>query len=127
MADILVVDDNNDIASMVSLRLTIAGHTVHSAGDGNAGVEAALSLLPDLVLMDMQMPVMSGSEAVKQLRDKGYSGTIVSLSASAMSHETQEAIQSGCDDSITKPIGIDFEKRILELLVKNDDENSDCR
>ncbi len=120
MADILIVDDDDAVAEMLEQRLEILGHTVHRVSNGRDGVDRAFSLRPDLVLMDNQMPTMNGREAVILLRDRGYSGTIVSLSASAMPEELEKAMECGCDANITKPIGRDFESRIQELLENPD-------
>ena len=72
MAEILIVDDEAAIADMLELRLGVRGHVIHKAADGRQGVDQAMTLMPDLILMDMQMPVMGGEEAVKHLRQKGY-------------------------------------------------------
>lgn len=69
----------------------------------------------DLVLMDMQMPVMDGLEATKALRSKGYSGSIVALSANAMKEDVDAFIEAGCDEYITKPIEY---ARLSETLTK---------
>lgn len=116
MADILIVEDDIFIAQMLELRLKLQGHTVHLARDGKEGAEKALRLLPKLVLMDMHMPMMNGMEAVAHLRSKHYKGTIASLSAAARAEDIETALQAGCDATITKPIGPDFEDTITRLL-----------
>jgi CheY-like chemotaxis protein len=121
VAEILIVDDDEFIAAMLELRLSLRGHKVHVAQNGRDGVERALALLPDLVLMDMQMPLMGGLEAVTLLREKMYSGTIASLSASAMPADKKKAIDVGCDACITKPIDRDFEDLISDILGDGND------
>ncbi len=118
MALILLVDDDELIVRMISLRLRVRGHLVEVAENGREGVEKALAGDYALVLMDMHMPEMDGREAVRRLRDEGYRGTVVAVTASAMSRDSQTAIEAGCDDFISKPIGDDFEQRIDDLLAK---------
>lgn len=116
MATVLLVDDNENIRELVKLRLEIAGHDVTIAENGKIGLEKALQNTPDLVLLDMHMPVMSGHEAVQALRDSGYTGLVVALTASAMVSETNKARDSGCNGVIVKPISEDFEDEISTYL-----------
>lgn len=116
MASILLVEDDEMIARMISLRLEIAGHQMHIATNGQEGIERIESGDFELVLMDMHMPVMDGHQAVRQLRDKGYAGTIIAVTASAMSSDSRKAIDSGCDGFIAKPIGDDFESQVAGFL-----------
>lgn len=116
MAEILIVEDEELLAEMLSLRLGTQGHTIHLAVNGRDGVDKAQELNPDLVLMDMHMPVMNGKDATKTLRGHGYEGLIVAVTASARTEELGTALEVGCDDCITKPIGRDFEGRIAEIL-----------
>ncbi len=117
MASLLLVEDDELIRRMVSLRLKRQGHRVDLALDGRQGLEMALAGGYDLVLMDMYMPEMDGHEAVRRLRERGYRGAIVAVTASAMSRDSQAAIASGCDHIITKPIGDDFEQRVADILA----------
>jgi len=116
MAKILLVDDDEDIRELVILRLEIAGHEMSSAENGQIGVELALNKDYDLILMDMHMPVMDGHSAVKKLRQDGYIKPIVGLTASAMVHETNQALFSGCDGVICKPITEEFEDQINDYI-----------
>lgn len=116
MAKILLVEDDQMISRMIRLRLMVAGHQVDTACNGQLGVDMAVSDSYDLILMDMHMPVLDGHQAVKLLRGKGYEGLIVAVTASVMSQESNQAMESGCDDFICKPIGEDFEQRIEKLL-----------
>lgn len=117
MASLLLVEDDALISRMMSLRLRMQGHQVDLAQNGREGVEKALAGDYDLVLMDMYMPEMDGHEAVRRLREQSYRGTIVAVTASAMSRDSQAAIESGCDHIITKPIGDDFEQRVADILA----------
>ncbi len=117
MASLLLVEDDPLISRMMSLRLRVRGQQVDLAQNGREGVDKALGGDYDLVLMDMYMPEMDGHEAVRRLREQGYAGTIVAVTASAMSRDSRAAIESGCDHIITKPIGDDFEQRIAAILA----------
>ena len=117
MSRILLVEDDEFIRRMINMRLQLRGHEVDSAINGEDGFNKALISSYDLILMDMHMPVMDGHEATAALRDKGYKGLIVAVTASAMSADSDKAIRSGCDGCITKPIGADFEDEIEALMA----------
>lgn len=70
------------------------------------------------MLMDMHMPTMDGHDATRLLRDEGYAGLIVAVTASAMSADSEKAMRSGCDDHIAKPVGPDFEDLIDAILAQ---------
>lgn len=105
---ILVADDDPDILSIVAMSLEAQGYTVYKATNGREAVDLARTNRPDLVLMDMMMPVLSGYEAVGEL--KADAGTreipIVGLSAKAMSTDMERATDVGIDGYITKPFRI---------------------
>jgi CheY-like chemotaxis protein len=105
---ILVADDDPDILSIVSMSLETQGYTVHKATNGREAVDLAREHHPDLILMDMMMPVVSGYEAVAEL--KADDGTrdivIVGLSAKAMATDMARATDAGIDGYITKPFRI---------------------
>jgi CheY-like chemotaxis protein len=105
---ILVADDDPDILSIVSMSLETQGYTVHKATNGREAVDLAKTHHPDLILMDMMMPVVSGYEAVTEL--KGDAETrdivIVGLSAKAMATDMERATDVGIDGYITKPFRI---------------------
>ncbi len=105
---ILVADDDPDILSIVSMSLETQGYTVHKATNGREAVDLARQFHPDLILMDMMMPVVSGYEAVGEL--KADAGTrdivIVGLSAKAMATDMERATDVGIDGYITKPFRI---------------------
>ena len=118
MAKILLVEDDEFISRMINMRLTLRKHQVELAFNGQQAVEKAPAGDFDLVLMDMHMPVMDGHQATRKLRELGYGGLIIAVTASVMSADSQKAIKSGCDNYISKPIGADFEDRI-EAILKN--------
>ena len=105
---ILVADDDPDILSIVSMSLEASGYTVHKATNGREAVDLAREHHPDLVLMDMMMPVVSGYEAVKEIKadDDIKDITIVGLSAKAMASDMERASDVGIDGYITKPFRI---------------------
>jgi CheY-like chemotaxis protein len=121
MKKILIVDDDKKIKRMLTRRLKKAGYEIHIAENGKIGIDKALKLHPNLTLMDMHMPVMNGYEAVSILRKMEYTGIIVALTASAMIDDIQKSIKAGCHDFISKPIGVDFEEKIREILEENNE------
>lgn len=106
MAKILLVEDNEMNRDMLSRRLMRSGYEVVLAVDGEQGVSLAKSASPDLVLMDMSLPVLDGWEATRRL--KGDSATsempVIALTAHAMAGDQEKARQAGCDDFDTKPV-----------------------
>lgn len=114
--EVLVVEDNIDNQKLVSFLLRRVGATVAIAENGLQAVEMALAHPFDLVLMDMQMPVLGGIDATRQLRERGYLAPIVALTANAMKREDVNAfLEAGCDDFIAKPI---HRARLYELLAR---------
>ena len=115
MPKILLVEDNEMNRDMLSRRLVRKGYEVVVALDGAQGVAMARSETPDLILMDMSLPVLSGWDATKSL--KGDPGTdsipVIALTAHAMSTDRDQALQAGCDDFDTKPIEL---PRLLEKI-----------
>jgi len=106
MSRILLVEDNEMNRDMLSQRLIRKGFQVDIAVDGEQGVAAALSALPDLILMDMSLPVMTGWEATRVLKldPRTKQIPIIALTAHALVGDRDRAIESGCDDYDTKPI-----------------------
>ena len=102
--NILVVDDSTDNLILFRRLLERAGSTVTVARDGQEGVKRTLEDKPDLVFMDMCMPVMNGYEATVKLRKKGFYGPIVALTANAMAEERALYLEAGCDDCLIKPV-----------------------
>jgi CheY-like chemotaxis protein len=105
---ILVADDDPDILSIVSMSLETQGYTVHKATNGREAVDLAREHHPDLILMDMMMPVVSGYEAVGELKADATTRdiVIVGLSAKAMATDMERATDVGIDGYITKPFRI---------------------
>ena len=103
---ILYVEDNDDNVYVVKSRLIRWGHTVMVAVDGRQGIEMALAEGPDLILMDLSLPVLDGWEATRRLKAAVETKAIpiIALSAHAMAGDREQALEAGCDDFDTKPI-----------------------
>jgi CheY-like chemotaxis protein len=103
---ILYVEDNEDNIFMLKSRLTRAGFTVIIATDGAQGVAMALSERPEMILMDLSLPVLDGWEATRRI--KAASDTkhipVIALTANAMAGDREKALAAGCDDYDTKPV-----------------------
>jgi CheY-like chemotaxis protein len=106
MPRILLVEDNEMNRDMLSRRLERRGYEVVIAVDGQQGVDLAVSAQPDLILMDMSLPVIDGWEATRRLKANGSMKAIpiIALTAHAMSGDREKALEAGCDDYDTKPI-----------------------
>jgi two-component system, cell cycle response regulator DivK len=116
MARILLVEDNEMNRDMLSRRLERRGHSVTLALDGAEGLLKARTEAPDLILMDMSLPVIDGWEATRQLKadDNTARIPIIALTAHAMASDEQKAREAGCDDFDTKPIDL---PRLLEKIA----------
>ena len=103
---ILYVEDNEDNIFMLKNRLTRAGHTVVVATDGAQGVAMASSERPDVILMDLSLPVLDGWQATREIKAAADTGHIpvVALTANAMAGDREKALAAGCDDYDTKPV-----------------------
>ena len=103
---ILYVEDNEDNIFMLKNRLTRAGHTVVVATDGAQGVAMALSERPDVILMDLSLPVLDGWQATREIKAAADTKHIpvIALTANAMAGDREKALAAGCDDYDTKPV-----------------------
>jgi two-component system cell cycle response regulator DivK len=108
MHKILLVEDNEMNRDMLSRRLERKGYEVILAADGQCGVDMAKSELPDLILMDMSLPLLDGWEATRLLKvDKTTKHLpVIALTAHAMSGDREKALEAGCNDYDTKPIDL---------------------
>jgi CheY-like chemotaxis protein len=108
MPKILLVEDNEMNRDMLSRRLVRKGYEVVVAVDGQAGVDMAGSESPDIILMDMSLPVMDGWEATRRIKGEAATGAIpvIALTAHAMANDREKALEAGCDDYDTKPIDL---------------------
>ena len=104
---VLLVEDSPDNQLLISRILKLAGATVDTASDGKEGSEKAKKNYYDVLLMDLQMPVMDGYEATAELREGGYPGKIIALTAHALAEERERCLKSGFDDHLCKPVNRD--------------------
>lgn len=109
MAKILLVEDNEMNRDMLSRRLMRKGFEVVIAVDGQQGVDLAGAEIPDLILMDMSLPVLDGWEATRKIREAPETARIpvIALTAHAMSGDREKALEAGCDDYDTKPVDLE--------------------
>jgi len=106
MPKLLLVEDNEMNRDMLSRRLQRKGYEVVLAVDGPSGVEMARTHAPDLILMDMSLPILDGWEATRRLKSDAATQHIpvIALTAHAMSSDREKALEAGCDEYDTKPI-----------------------
>jgi len=116
MASILVVEDTADIRDILIRQLRFAGHDVISAENGIDGIACARAQLPDLIVMDLVMPILNGWEAIKQLKADARCAAlpILAITARALVENREQACAAGCDAFISKPF------TMLELFAAVD-------
>jgi len=117
MATLLLIEDNDMNRDMLTRRLTRRGYSVVQAIDGHQGIAMARATPPDLILMDLSLPVLDGWEATRQLRAAPETAAIpiIALTAHAFSGERERSLEAGCNDYETKPI--DF-ARLLDKIER---------
>ena len=124
MPRILLVEDNEMNRDMLSRRLQRKGYDVMIAVDGEAGVKMAASERPDLILMDMSLPVLDGWEATRRLKGMPETAAIpvIALTAHVMAGDRDKAVEAGCDDYDSKPV--DFERLLgkMQALLKKQEK-----
>lgn len=121
MAKVLLVEDNELNRDMLSRRLSRGGHAVILAMDGEQALGKAKSETPEVILMDMSLPVLSGWDATRALKADPQTKTIpiIALTAHAMAKDREEALAAGCDDYDTKPVDLPrLLQKISNLLAK---------
>jgi len=128
---ILLVDDSRDNQRLISTILRMGGAEVTIVGNGREAVDMALGTSTsaaqhdsdprapfDVILMDIQMPILDGHEATRQLRTKGYTGPIVACTAQATQEDRQKCLEAGCDDYLTKPVD---RRKLLDTVARWED------
>lgn len=112
MARVLLVEDNELNRDMLSRRLIKRGFEVEVAVDGQEGLDKAASSHPDIILLDMSLPVVDGWEAARRLKAEAATShiPIIALTAHALTGDREKTLEAGCDDYDTKPIDL---KRLL--------------
>jgi DNA-binding response OmpR family regulator len=121
MANILVAEDERDIRELIAFTLTFAGHTIIPAANGAEAVEKAVASKPDLIMLDVRMPKMTGYEACRQIKsmDEFKKTPVVFLSAKGQDDEVQTGKEAGAVDYILKPFAPDeLTKRVAEILAQ---------
>ena len=120
MAKILLVEDNEMNRDMLSRRLTRKGYEVVVGVDGESGVNLAASERPDIILMDISLPVVDGWEATRRIKAAPDTNgiPIIALTAHAMSSDREKALEAGCDDFDTKPVELPRLLAKIERLLE---------
>ena len=116
---ILIVEDNPDMRDLLALRVQLTGYTPILASDGKEAVEKANAEKPDLILMDMMMPIMDGWQATKALRaSREMKNTpILATTAVFRSEDLKACLDAGCNGYLVKPFnGVDLQRKIREML-----------
>ena len=121
MARILVADDDIDIRELVEFKLASLGHQITAVADGRAAVDACRAERPDLAVLDVMMPGVSGLDAIRAIRaDPGLAGLpVILLTARAQESDVENGFDSGADDYITKPFSPrELAARVEALLTR---------
>ncbi len=115
MARILLVEDNEMNSDMLSRRLQRKDYEVILAVDGEQAINLAMSAKPDLILMDLSLPIIDGWEATRRLKSQAETADIpiIALTAHAMEDDRQRALDAGCDDYDSKPV--DFPRLVSKI------------
>jgi len=118
---VLVVDDDQNIRLLLNFNLSASGHKVITANNGKEGIDLALREKPDLILLDIMMPVMDGYQACQILKEKSITKDIpvFILSAKSQMMDLDEAFNAGADDYITKPFDIEKLEYSINYKLKN--------
>lgn len=114
---VLVIDDNEDIRESVAAVITLLGHEVITAGDGEVGMQSGCAFLPDLVLMDVGLPGLSGYEVVKLMRAEpwGQRAVLAAMTGWAQEADRQKATAAGFDVHVPKPVDL---RTLRELIAR---------
>ena len=119
---VLVAEDNPANRMLIETLLKRHGLEATMTNDGQQAVDAARAGEFDLILMDMQMPVMNGYEATRLLREEGFTLPIIALTASVMVGDRQKCIESGCDDFLSKPINRLHLQTVLDSILQRTED-----
>lgn len=126
MTRILYVEDNDDNVYMLKMRFELLeGFEVLVAENGEVGCDVAIAELPDLILMDLDLPVVDGWEATRRLKSNAMTGAIpiIALTAHAMAGSREKALAAGCDDFDTKPVDFDRLFQKIDRLLASKSAN----
>ena len=125
MTKLLLVEDHEELWDFLSRRLRKRGFEVVLAHDGRQALDQVAAQSPDLVLLDMDLPIMDGWTVARTLRERSDTTPIIALTAHAMSGDKEKAIAAGCDDYHAKPV--DFSRllnQVDEVLLKREEAES---
>ena len=124
MSRILLAEDNEMNRDMLSRRLTRRGYEVLTANDGARGLATAASEKPDLILMDMSLPVVDGWEVTRRLKasEETQAIPVIALTAHALAADLEKALQAGCEDYDTKPVELPRLLEKIERLLRATDQ-----
>src|SRR3990170_1109975 len=111
---VLVVDDNQAAAQLLSMFLKLLGHEVCTASDGQAGIEAAAKFLPDVVLMDIGMPRMNGYEAAQYIREQSWGERILLIAVTGQNEDGRQSQEAGFDHHLVKPADASELQRLIQ-------------
>ena len=119
---ILIVEDDRDLCHIVQMHLELLGYDSILAVNGKEAVDLATSQVPDLIVMDIMLPVMDGLQATRLIREhpNTQSTPILAMTAKVTSEDKEECLRSGCDDFIAKPFTSKQLTSIIEKLLKQD-------
>ena len=121
MPRLLLIEDNEDLAFGLRTILEFEGHEVEAAGDGDTGLERARESGPDLIILDLMLPTLSGYEICRKLRDEGDSVLILMLTARGEETDRILGLDLGADDYVTKPFSVrELKARVRALLRRSD-------
>jgi CheY-like chemotaxis protein len=128
MPKIVLIEDNAENREALSRRLQRRGYEVLVAPDGQQGVELVKAEKPDLVLMDMNMPVLDGWQATRMIRadDDMKSVPVIGLTAHALAGDREKALEAGCSDYHTKPVEFARLLEQIEVLIRNGGQSSEA-
>jgi len=121
---VLLVEDNLDNQNLIGRLIQAVGATVDVAANGLQAIEKAITYDFDLILMDIQMPEMGGLEATRVIRQTGYPGPIVALTAGTLKEDVQDCLHAGCNQFLSKPIDSTEFYKVLEQFLKSDKTGS---
>jgi CheY-like chemotaxis protein len=116
---VLLIEDAEDIIRLITNILEDEDYSLIVAGDGEEGLAAARAETPDVILLDMSLPRLSGWDLAPRLRAEGITTPIIALTAHAMRDDRERALAAGCDDYLSKPFEIDD---LLEALARHTTE-----
>lgn len=122
---VLLIEDNFDTARVISRFLSYFGSVVEPAENGLEGVIKAEMRPPDIILMDIEMPILDGYKATQRLRDQGYTGPIIAISGRSAALERRKCLMNGFDDYIAKPINRIQLMQVMSAHIRSPGQNNE--